>query len=493
MKFCAKCGSKLENGKNFCPKCGFKVSTEKDNLSEDKIDDTGVGNITEAADLNEIAHNAEASDSNEFANNSKIINNTQTIKNKSGISKKAKLSIVAIIAIIVIFIGLYIVGSLLAKPANVVQKFQSAVSSNNAKELANTLYSTDSRLKIDEKNVAPLLTYFKENPSYLNTVVKNLNQEALTVNQSKDLSGTTSNGALNLECISKKFLFFPDYKIVIKPAFIEVNTGIKDVTISLDGTEIGKSDSDNYSREFGPYIPGKYKLTANYKGNYVTLSEPHDIDFISDSNDKVNVDIFTNINYINVKSEYPDAELFVNGKDTGVKVADAQNFGPLSSNTKIYATYTKDGITLKSNEYTLSPNDNNVDLSFAAAEDLVSSAESNIKNLMGWYTYYFAEAVNTNNFKMVSDYLYPGSKLYNEQMSYIPTAYNRGIKESIMSYNVISYKLSDDYKSGSINTEEVYNVDNNGQSSIKTFKYTYTFKYNETVRGYQLDTIDTKS
>lgn len=462
--YCGNCGSKVEDGDIFCGNCAAKQiqALNENSKTEDNIDNT-------------------------------VVTGDIQIENKTEVrvSKKVNLTIVGICAGIAIFIGFYLVGSSLTKPSNVVERFQSAVASSSTEELKNILYSNDSRLTVDETNISAFLTYFNDNPSYLNTQIQDLNNDVHLLNQSKDLIGTTTNRALSLKSVGKKYSFFPDYKIVIKPAFIEVKTGIKDVTFSLDGIEIGKSDSDNYKREFGPYIPGKYKLTANYQGKYVTLSEPHDIDLMSDNNDKVNVNLFTNVNYIRVTSEYANAKLFVNGKDTGVIVADAQNFGPLSSNTKIYATVSKEGKILKSNEYTLSNNDVYVDLSFTEAENMVSSADSNIHNLMGWYTDYLAEAVNTNNFKMVEDYLYPGSMIYNEQMSYIPKVYSQGIKESLMSFNILSYDLSDDYKSGTVNTEEVYKIYNNGNSSIKTFNYTYTFKYNEKVGSYQLDSIST--
>ena len=92
-------------------------------------------------------------------------------------------------------------------------------------------------------------------------------------------------------------------------------------------------------------------------------------------------------------------------------------------------------------------------------------------------------------FSDVEPYLYPGSNLYNEQAKYILDTYNKGINEDIMSYNVISYSISDDNKSGTVTTEEVYKITKDGQSSVKNFKYIYGFKYNENMGSYQLSSI----
>lgn len=462
MKFCSKCGTKLEFGQDTCPQCGYSLG--------------GIQNKNSIENRDAI----------------QVMDKPNVIRRNSTFSMKTKLGIVGISIAAVLLIGLFIVGSSLSKPSKVVLKFEKAVASGNKAELISILYCDDNRLEINENNITPLLNYFKDNPSYLNTVIQSLNSEALRAEQTSGLPkiGVNNNqSVLTLTYTGKRFLFFSSYKIDIKPAFIQIKAGIKDVKFTLNSTEIGKSDIDNYNKEFGPFVPGKYKLLADYKGKYVTLNEPHDVDLVTATNGKTSIDMFTNLNYIKVKSEYPDAELFVNGKDSGVKIADAQNFGPLNSSTKVYAILTRDGKTLKSSEYTVSQGDTDIYLSFTEAENRVKNLQNQVHDLIYWYTYYFTEAVNTNNFSMVEYCIYPGSKLYDEQKSYIPSTYGQGIKETIMSFNITSCNLNDDNLTGTVTTEEVYNIDNKGVSSIKNFKYKYTFRYNEAKGTYQLESI----
>jgi uncharacterized membrane protein YvbJ len=474
VKFCGKCGAKVETEEKFCAQCGNVLSTNEDKVDEKITDDNEY--------INESS----------FKNHNEIVSNPSPVRRNLTMSMKTKINIMAAAIAVVLLIGFYIIGNSLTNPSKVVSKFENAVASGNKGELVSTLYCDDNRLEINEKTIVPLLTYFKDNPSYLNTVVQGLNRDAANISQTKTLPGMngSSKAVLTLTYAGKKFLFFPNYKIGVKPGFIQVKTSIKGVVFTLNSTEIGKSDADNFSKEFGPFIPGKYTLLADYKGKYTSLSDdPHDINFIDGSSDKVTVEAFTNVNYVNVKSDNPETKIFVNGKDTGVKVADGSNFGPLNNNTKIYGMVTKDGKLLKSNEETVGQGDKDVYLNFAQAESNVKSQENQIHNLVYWYTYYFTRAVNTNNFMMLEDFLYPGSQIYDDQKSYIASTYSKGIKEEIKSFNVISYKLSEDNKSGTANTEEVYNIYDNGNSSIKTFKYTYTFKYNEERNGYQMESI----
>lgn len=474
MKFCAKCGAKLECDQQTCPQCGYKLSSRQNKVVTEK------------------AVSAQPVNNNKIKNDNIFIADSNEVRKKLVLSKGAKISIVGIIISVVLFITFFIVGNSLSKPSKVVSKFEKAVASDNKSEITSILYCNDNRVEINEKNISGLLSYFKDNPSYLNTVIQDLNKEAFKAEETKGLSvmnDSKSQSVLSLTYAGKKFLFFPSYKIGIKPTFIQVKTGIKDVTLSLNSTEIGKSDTDNYSKEFGPFIPGKYKLSANYKGKYVTLSEPHDVDLIAASNGKLSVDVLTNLNYIKIRSEYPEAEIFVNGKDTGIKAKDAENFGPLNADTKVYATISKDGKTLKSNEYTISKGDTDVYLNFTEAENRMKNVQGQIHDLIYWYTYHFTQAVNTNNFSSVEYYIYPGSKLYDEQKSYVPSTYSKGIKETIMSFNITSCTLNEDNISGTVTTEEVYSIEDNGKSSIKNFKYKYTFRYNEAKASYQLESI----
>ena len=474
MKFCAKCGAKLESEQQICPQCGYSLSSRQNKFNEE--------NVSSIQSINK----------NQVENNNKLIVQPNAVRKSLVLSKGGKVSIIGISIAVVLLIGFFIAGNSLSKPSKVVSKFEKAIDSDNKSEIINILYCNDNRVEINEKSISPLLSYFKDNPSYLNTVIQDLNKDAFKSEETKGLStmnGTNSQNVISLTYTGKKFLFFPSYKIGIRPSFVQVKAGIKDVTLSLNSTEIGKSDTDNYSKEFGPFIPGKYKLLASYKGKYVTLSDPHDVDLIAAKNGKVNVDILTNLNYTKVKSEYPEAEIFVNAKDTGIKVKDAENFGPLNGDTKVYATITKDGKTLKSGEYTVAQGDTNIYLNFTEAENRIKNLQSQTHDLIYWYTYYFTQAVNTNNFSAVEYYIYPGSKLYDEQKSYVPSTYSKGIKETIMSFNITSCNLNEDSMSGTVTTEEVYNITENGNSSVKTFKYKYTFRYNEAKGKYQLESI----
>jgi len=118
--------------------------------------------------------------------------------------------------------------------------------------------------------------------------------------------------------------------------------------------------------------------------------------------------------------------------------------------------------------------------------NVIKNTKNQLKNLLKYYTTYSAQAINTNNISLIYPYVVSGSDLYKDQQSYIPSTYKAGIKINIISANITNYNISEDKKSGSINTSLVYNIiAKDGTSSNKVFNYVYEFQYNDSTSNYQ--------
>jgi uncharacterized membrane protein YvbJ len=483
LKFCTNCGKEIKDEKLFCTFCGNDSRKE---VAKEFADESTDETINDAIhDTNGTNYEIEPSYDDNLATTASEENN----RTNSKLSNKTKI-VMAILGILIIaIISIVKVGNSLSDPNRLVTKFENDVASNNVSDLASIMYSTDARMKVDSESISPLLAYFKSNPSYFNEVIENLKNDV------SNLKITNSNSVEPINTITlanngKMFFMFPRYKISIKPSFVNITTTVKDVTFSINNTQIGKSDTDNSTKQFGPYIAGTYSILANYKGKYVTLSKPFPVDLVSTNNGIAELTVFDDMNYLNISSDYMDADIFINGKNINMKVQDATDFGPVDSSTKIYATYANAGKTLKSEEYIVLPGDTDLYLSFQNSTNALNNVKSQLKDLLNYYTSYFTEAVNTNNVSLIDPYVASGSILYKQQQSYIPKTYTAGIKESIISANITDYSISDDDESGSVTTSEVYTiVAKDGTYSNKTFKYVYKFLYNDTTSSYQFTNI----
>ncbi len=467
MKFCTKCGNEIKEEEFFCTCCGNdlrKETTDKGESVEQTINKTEPDE-----EANSVTTKSEK-------------NNISNLK----LSKKSKIAMALIAILIIAMVAVVQVGNYLTDPSKLVSRFEKDVASNNTSDLASILYCNDARLKIDSKSISPLLSYFKSNPSYFDKVIQNLNDDAMSPKDITNLSTTYTN-TLTLANSGKIFFVFTNHKINVKPSFVDITTGVKDVTFSINNAQIGTSDADkSVTKEFGPYIPGNYSILADYKGKYLTLNRPYPVDLVAPSSGIAKLSIFDDMSYLNISSDYPDAEIFVNGKDANVQVKDASNFGPVDSSAKIYATYTQDGKTLKTEESSPTSGETNLNLSFEQSENDLTNVQDELKDLLNSYISNFTQAVNTNNISLIAPYVASGSDLYKEQQSYIPSTYTSGIEENIISANITNYNISDDSKSGSITTCEVYNIiAKDGTSSNQTFNYVYNFIYNDSTSSYQ--------
>ena len=456
MKFCNNCGNKIKKDQLFCTCCGDTLIKEATNKTESSYD-TNLATITPDE------------------------SRTSNLK----LSRKLKITMVLFTVLIIAIFATIKVANSLSDPNKLVTRFEKDVASNNTSDLTKILYYNDPKLKVDSKNISPLISYFKSNPSYFNKVIQNLKNDAFNPKDINSLSIRSSN-TLTLANKGKTFFIFPNYKIIIKPSFVNIATTVKDVTFSINNTQIGKSDTDKSTKKFGPYIPGNYSILANYKGKYITLSKPYAVSLVTVGNGISELSVFNDIHYLNISSDYPNAEIFVNGKKTNVKVKDATKFGPIDSSSKIYAEYLTGDKTLKSKSYSVSSSDTSLYLSFENSNNDPNDVKNQLKNLLSHYTSYSTQAIKTNNISLIDPYVASGSDLYKEQQSYIPSTHKAGIQVNIVSANITSYNISDNSKSGSITTSLVYNIiSKNGASSNKTFNYVYNFKYNDSTSSYQ--------
>jgi len=472
MKFCTKCGKEVKEEQTFCTTCGNDLKNK-----------TMGKNNNSTIEEQEVEEYQTSKEDNSFERST-----DSNIKS----TKKSKI-VIAVVAILVVAIVVIIqVGNALLNPRKIATRFQQDIVTNNTADLEKILYCNDARLVINSNNIIPLLNYFKKNPSYYNEVIQNLNNDVLSPKDINNFSVTSSN-TLTLTNVGKKFIIFPNYKISIKPSFVDITTTVKDVSFSINNVIIGKSETDKSTKQFGPYIPGTYSIIANYKGKYVNLSKPYLVNLLDTSDGIAKLSVFEDMNYLNITSDYPDAEIFVNSKDTNLKVKDATNFGPIDGESKIYATSLIGGKKLKSEEYSTSGAAENLNISFEQAINNLNNAQaqleevkSQLNDLLNNYASSLADAINTNNFSLIDYYLTYGSEFYKQQQVNVPGSYLEGNQESLVSAIVTSFNISDDAQSGSITSSETYNfVTVDGISTIKTYNHVYKFQYNGTTSSYQ--------
>ena len=383
-------------------------------------------------------------------------------------NKKLKI-IIPIITVIIVLVGIYIpLNKHFSNPELAITKFNEAIGSKNEGELQSILASDDSRITIDKDNTKVLLDYFQSNPSYVDNVKNILKSDA---NSIENGASAKNSAVFSLKEVGHKFLIFPEYKIVVKPSYIEVKTNIKDANIKVNGKEY-KNVKEN--SEIGPLMPGNYVVLAEVNNKYIKKSENISVDLMTDQKKTINV--FDNLKYINIQSDIPSAKLYVNGKDTGVSISDASNFGPVDDKSIIYAIGEKDGKKLRSSNYTVDSYSDNIYIDFSQAVKEDEDFKAQVYNLIRDYDSSFAYAVNNNDFNYIKDYLEPGSQIYNAQSKVIGSIYEKNIREDFISLDIKDLKFDKDKNEGSVSCSEVYDI-SKGYDNPKTRYFENVYKF----------------
>lgn len=480
MSFCPKCGASVDENAKFCYKCGYNLKSKSSNTVENnKTDDDSESEILEKPQKDDKTEIFEKPEESTYNFNDKVKDIGLVL------NKKVTIGVISAIVIVVVFI---FVGKIISSPQRAVVSFENAVNKNDTNALSKILYTTDGRLDLKSDTINPILQSFKDTPSQLSNTISDLNSQATSL---KNGGAENQSSSLYITKIGRTLIFFPKYKIAFKPVFLTVNSNVKGADILINGNKVTKVDSENFSKQFGPYVPGMYNVEGKASGSFGEMDNKAKVDFIGDKKDSETVEALKGI-YLKVDSDYTDNEVYINGKDSKKSVSSGDTIGPVASGAKVYAIINYNGARIKSTSSTLSDNDTSIDFDYSKQGESPEQQKSDISNMITGYAAALADALTSGNEGQITSYMYPGSKLNQQQMDNINTYYKSGsFYERYDSAVVNFYKMDPDGKSGTVDATEVYDINENcnaadSQTKTKTFENVYKFKYNDTTCSYQL-------
>ncbi|MBP3041764.1 zinc-ribbon domain-containing protein [Bacillaceae bacterium Marseille-Q3522] len=325
MQYCKNCGKPLKESAAFCAECGAPVSSEEKET---------------------------------FQRSSGHIQKTAVKKS----SKKQKVILGVILGIAVLLFAFYQVGAQLTKKDRVIDQLHDAIVNKDESTLANLLVSEDPSLKINVDNLGGFLRYMEENPQTLSDLTQALKA------QSGEESSAGEYGLLTLKKEGKYWLFFDKYQFAIQPFYYTVYTNFSGTVLSMDDNEIATADTDDYSKEFGPYLPGIYSFKAEYHDDYADLESTEEINSF-DYNQYADVDLTLDSLFVEIDTDFSDAALYVNGKNTGQTAEEAGNFGPIGPGSTMQLVKAFPWGEEKTEEATVEEGSSYVELYFHPTED----------------------------------------------------------------------------------------------------------------------------
>ena len=170
--------------------------------------------------------------------------------------------------------------------------------------------------KAENDELKPLIHHYLLNNKDVEQVISNLKK---------------SNNSGNLTIESEKSLLGENYYLNLSTISINITSDIKEAIIYINGREVNKE-------ELVSLIPGTYEVAYKLKTDYGDVEETKEMDILSSGDVKIEVAA----EYITLYSNFSDAKVYINEKDTKKTVSEIKKYGPIPNNKDITIYIAKD-------------------------------------------------------------------------------------------------------------------------------------------------------
>lgn len=278
----------------------------------------------------------------------------------------------------------------------------------------------------------------------------------------------------------KEKFFLDKYVLVLSPYNLLLESDTPGAKVFINGKEIGEID-DEYMLEYGPILPGKHTIELKYDGDYIELEEKEDVIFLDNYESTIYHSIYLDGDYVWIDSDYPEAELLINGEDSGKTIEELDYLGPVPLDGSIVLQAKLDigeGI-LESEEVIV--DDDYIYLEFVDdieepydfyEEELF--LEDALYELIDSYEHDMVSAINFNDFYLVDMYIQDGSPLYKSQKSLVESLNEKGFSEELLDYEIIDFDtVADDELDVEVYESHII-IDSDGNQEMVEHIWIYT-------------------
>ncbi|MHA2961942.1 zinc ribbon domain-containing protein [Priestia megaterium] len=467
MKYCKKCGQQLNDNLQFCVKCGYKFNEE---------DKQGASKRSK----------------------SKIKEGAKESRTSKKLSKKTKVITTSVIASAAIIGGAYYgIDKTMMAPKAVSEGFISAVKSNDVDIVGKYVNDGQIQLEANDEQTKAFITYLHENPDVMKSISEGLSADGKALESDVPSEGHSSYAKLEQD--GKKWGIFNHYTVQVNPIYAKVQSTEDATAVYIDNQKVGTVNS-NSTQKIGPFLPGTHTVKGEVKNDYGKVENEQEVN--GTDGEDVNVEFDWSDYAVYISSDYDDATLVVNNKDTKTKIGDIDYLGPLpmDGSVKIYAKREFDSGEKKTEEVSIKKGTEDVALNFdeentakvsaPAKEEEESPQDSNansgvstseVSSFIEQYMYATISSINSGDFSIAEPYIDSNGPKYKEQKEYTAYLINKGITEDLLSFNVNRVTKLDDsmYK---VYTTEEYDI-SYGDGSVKYKKFNSIHKVKELSDG----------
>lgn len=150
----------------------------------------------------------------------------------------------------------------------------------------------------------------------------------------KTLETADSSADSYVKKVGRKFLFFPDYRVALKPMSLTIKTNVNKVDVLLNEKKIAVSDSEDYTKTMNrlPIADYTASISGTYNGKPVELSKTYD-------GENTLLDLSVSFKTFKVTSNLTDGELYFDDTRIGTLTNGEYEVSdyPLTDSAQAYA------------------------------------------------------------------------------------------------------------------------------------------------------------
>ncbi|MED3865154.1 zinc ribbon domain-containing protein [Priestia megaterium] len=471
MSYCRECGHQLTNEHEFCPECGHPVERKAASSQGEQSQ----------------RYVESASPSREEGRDSVKPSN-----------KKTKVITISVIAAAAILGGAYYgIDKTMMAPRAVSEKFIASVKGNDVDKVKQYVNDGQIQLEANDEQTKSFITYLHENPDVMKSISEGLAADSRALEAG--VSSEDHSSYAKLEQDGKKWGIFDHYTVQVNPVYAKVQSTEDATAVYIDGKKAGTVSSDS-SKKIGPFLPGTHTVKGEVQNDYGKVENEQEIE--AANGEDVNMEFDWSDHAVYVSSDYDDATLFVNGKDTKTEIGDIDYLGPLpmDGSVKVYAKRKFDSGEKKTEEVSIKKGIEDITLNFdeentaeasapskeEQSDDQDSKADSGVStsevsSFIEQYMDATISSINSGDFSIAEPYIDSNGPKYKEQKEYTAYLIKKGITEDLLSFNVNRVTKIDDsmYK---VYTTEEYDI-SYGDGSVKYKKFNSIHKVKELSDG----------
>ncbi|MPQ44877.1 TcaA 3rd/4th domain-containing protein, partial [Clostridium tarantellae] len=214
-----------------------------------------------------------------------------------------------------IFFSVFAYNNINSSKNTVIKEINIALKNSNERKLFKLIKINNINVDLNKKDLKPLINFFSEDKNRINNLVSNLED---------------NKSAYSLKIEKEQKIFKDKYFLQVNLLNIEVNSNLEGSDVYLNGVKKGTTDK-NGLLIINNLVPGVYEIKLENKSKYSTVEKTEKI--IVTENKKNNV--FLDAINVTIKSNFPNGDVYINDKFSGLKVNEFKNIGPFSTNSSV--------------------------------------------------------------------------------------------------------------------------------------------------------------